>query len=261
MTLPIQLLSTDFDGTIHSEFENPPVSPMLVRKIRELQEQGAKWVINTGRDLSSLMEVMGRAHLPIKPDYVIVVEREIYQHDQSQYVILEPWGEECRRKHDELFIRVGPDLPRLVSWINDRFEATIYADAYSPFCLIAGSIDDTDEIEAYLNDYCQGVPSLTVVRNDVYARFSHVHYNKGTALAEVARQLGVIPANILAAGDHYNDLPMLSREYAHRLVAPANAIDVVKQKVREQGGYISNQPCGHGVLRGIEAMLEQQWPQ
>src|SRR6266705_1676221 len=77
MSLPIRLISTDFDGTLHAECENPPVPHDLQQLIGELQRQGAKWVINTGRDLSSLMEGIARARLSIRPDYVVVVEREI----------------------------------------------------------------------------------------------------------------------------------------------------------------------------------------
>ena len=42
--------------------------------------------------------------------------------------------------------------------------------------------------------------TLTVVRNDVYARFSHEAFNKGTALGEIAGQLGVTAAGTFAAG-------------------------------------------------------------
>src|ERR1700722_20129908 len=78
MALPIKLISTDFDGTLFAEFENPPVPLALQRIIGQLQDHGARWVINTGRDLSSLMESLGRAHLAIKPDFLVVVEREVY---------------------------------------------------------------------------------------------------------------------------------------------------------------------------------------
>ena len=78
MNLPFKLVSTDFDGTLHAEFETPPVPQDLQDLIGELQRQGVRWIINTGRDLSSLMEGMARARLTIRPDYVVVVEREIY---------------------------------------------------------------------------------------------------------------------------------------------------------------------------------------
>ena len=96
---------------------------------------------------------------------------------------------------------------------------------------------------------------LALVRNDVYARFSHVGFNKGTALAEIARRLGVAREHIFAAGDHLNDLPMLSGEFARCVAAPDNAVPAVKELVRKQGGYVSHQPWGHGVARALEHFL------
>jgi hypothetical protein len=63
--------------------------------------------------------------------------------------------------------------------------------------------------------------------------------------------LHVTAAETFAAGDHLNDLPMLSRQYAHWLAAPANAIDIVKATVRQQGGHVSELMCGHGVAEGL----------
>ncbi len=256
MSLPIKIISTDFDGTFYTDFENPPVPADLQSLIGRLQQQGARWVINTGRDLSSLMESLARAHLSIRPDYTVVVEREIYVHEGSRYVPLQPWNGDCERTHRELFARVEPDLPELFDWVNGRFKASVYADPYSPFCLIAENNDDADAIEEFLTRYCERIPNLILVRNDVYARFSHAAYSKGTALGEIARRLGVARDHVLAAGDHFNDLPMLTREHARWLVAPSNAIQPVKEAVLRQGGYVSDEPHGYGVARGIELALK-----
>ncbi|MBI2928906.1 MAG: HAD hydrolase family protein [Verrucomicrobia bacterium] len=254
--LPFQLLSTDFDGTFYAEFENPPVPHALAALLARLQARGVHWVINTGRDLSGLLEAMARARLTIQPQFVVVVEREIYRHDGARYVSVEPWNEDCRRAQAELFARVRPDVPELMAWVNARFTATLYEDAYSPFCLIAGNNDDADEIMAHLEAYCRRVPDLTLVRNDVYARFSHAAYNKGTALSEIARQLGVPSEQVLAAGDHYNDLPMLANRRARWLLAPANAVPLVQETVRQQLGYVSPWPCGEGLLDGLQSVLK-----
>jgi HAD superfamily hydrolase (TIGR01484 family) len=256
MNSPIKLISTDFDGTFFAEFENPPVPEELQRLIGRSQAAGAKWVINTGRDRSSLLESMARAHLTVRPDYLVVVEREIYVHEKSQYVGFEDWNRTCAQAHADLFARVRTDLPRLVAWVNERFDASVYEDSYSPFCLIAEDNRDADAIHDYLTAYCAQVPRLTVVRNDVYARFSHEAYSKGTALAEISRRLGVGRDQVLAAGDHLNDLPMLSLEHARWLVAPSNAIELVKQAVRRQDGFVSDEPHGYGVARGLEFFLE-----
>src|ERR1035437_4948860 len=123
MSLPIKLISTDFDGTLFAEFESPPIPEPVHNVIGELQARGAKWVINTGRDMSSLMEALARSQIPVEPDYLVLVEREIYCHDESQYVGLEEWNVACARAHAELFARVREDVPRIVAWISARFHA------------------------------------------------------------------------------------------------------------------------------------------
>jgi HAD superfamily hydrolase (TIGR01484 family) len=255
MALTIRVLSTDFDGTLHSEHESPPVPRRLEQLIARLQAQGMTWIINTGRDLSSLMETLGRAHLAIWPDYVVAVEREIYVREHHHYVALADWNNECTRVHQTLFERCRPEIPRIIGWIQERFEATVYEDSYSPFCLIARTAREAEQIHEYLEEICRQIPELTVVRNDVYARFSHRNYNKGTALAQIARRVHARPEEIAAAGDHLNDLPMLARAFAQHLIAPANAIPIVQDTVRQQSGYVSPWPQGHGVVDGLERLL------
>ncbi len=255
MSLPIKLISTDFDGTLFAEFENPPIPESVQTLIGDLQARGAKWVINTGRDMSGLMETLARSGIPVEPDYLVLVEREIYCHDGSQYLSLEEWNTACTQAHAELFARVRADLPRIVAWISTRFHARLYEDTYSPFCMIAGNSGDANVIHDYLAEYCRGIPHLTLVRNDVYARFSHEAFNKGTALAELTRRLGLSPEEVFAAGDQLNDLPMLSRRYARWLAAPSNAVEPVKQAVREQDGHVSALSHGDGVADGLQACL------
>jgi HAD superfamily hydrolase (TIGR01484 family) len=256
MKLPIQLISTDFDGTLFAEFENPPVPDTLQALIGSLQSQGAKWVINTGRDLSSLMETLGRGHVRIHPDYLVLVEREIYYRDETTYLPLEHWNQECTRRNQELFAKVREDLGRITAWIRENFKVTLYEDAYSPLCVIADNNEDADALTDRLQEYAATRNGLAVVRNDVYIRFCHTSYNKGTALAEIGRRTGISAHHTFAIGDHWNDLPMLEIRHARCLAAPSNAVPEVRKVVEQQGGYVSRQPYGHGVARSLEHYLE-----
>jgi hydroxymethylpyrimidine pyrophosphatase-like HAD family hydrolase len=74
-------------------------------------------------------------------------------------------------------------------------------------------------------------------------------------MAEVARRLNIPHEEIFAAGDHWNDLPMLQSDLAQWLVAPANAISEVMEHVRSQGGFVAKGESGEGVLEGIEWAL------
>ncbi len=89
---------------------------------------------------------------------------------------------------------------------------------------------------------------LVAVRNSIYFRFSHKFYHKGACLEAIAQNLGITPAQILVAGDHLNDLPMLERRYARHLVCPANSVDEVKEKVTAEGGCIATRNYAEGVV-------------
>jgi len=251
MSLPIKLISTDFDGTLYAEFDSPPIPLELQELIGDLQAKGAKWVINTGREMTSLMLALNDAKLKVHPDYLVLVEREIHVRTGTHYTGLDDWNANCLKSHAELFERVQDDVPRLAEWVRARFSATVYADAYSPFCFIAGDNKEADVIHNFLNEYCVSIPNLVVVRNDIYARFSHADYNKGTALMELARRLKIGPEEIFAAGDHLNDLPMLSKKCARWLAAPANAVEAVKTAVRREDGFVSELRCGYGVADAL----------
>lgn len=259
MDLPFKIICTDFDGTLHAPGDTPAVPYELQQLIGDLQAQGMLWIVNTGRDLPGLLGIMQESDLSIRPDYMVVVEREIHALRDGKYLPWTLWNEKCHKEQQVLFRRIRQRLPELVNWIHRRYHAYVYQDDYSPFCLAAATNEDTDAILAELAKYFQDEPELTVVRNDVYARFSHIDYNKGTALAAIARELGIATAKIFAAGDHYNDLAMLSRKYARWLAAPSNAIAEVKNAVLSQHGFVSTQASGHGVADGLRHFLNGQW--
>lgn len=258
MSLPIKLVSTDFDGTIYSEGDDPAIPHELQSLLARLRRQGGKWVINTGRTLDDLLEILGDIQPAVWPDFLVVVEREIHQRNGQGYEEWGHWNQRCHEDQQRLFDKVRPGLPEILRWIRQRFQAQVFEDIYSPFCLVAATNEDADEILAHVQRNFAHLPELTLVRNDIYARMSHAAYNKGTAMAEIARHQGVAPSQVLAAGDHFNDLPMLLKEYAGWLVAPANAMPQVKEQVRRQAGFVSRQQSGLGVLEGLAHYLG--WP-
>ena len=189
----LRLVSTDFDGTIHEENAPVPIPALFEERIAALQGRGVKWVINTGREMQSLMESLGRSGATVRPDYLVLVEREIFINDRGHYVPVEPWNTRCHEDHARLFAGMADLLPDLLEGLQSRHDAIFYDDPWSPLCVIARNIEQMDRIEAELDAFAREVQSLSVVRNDVYVRLSHSAYSKGTALAELQRILGVTP--------------------------------------------------------------------
>ena len=246
-----RILSTDFDGTIHEDFGHSPIPTAFWDRLQLLRTAGVVWVINTGRDLTSLMESMGRAHSPFMPDYVVAVEREIYRHSGGHFEPVEPWNTRCHADHREAFQRHAASIRQLMQTIEQEHDATLYDDVWSPLCVIARSNRQMDEIQVILEVFCQQAKELAVVRNDVYVRLSHRHYSKGTALQEIQLLTGIPPERTLAAGDHLNDLSMLRPEIARYLVTPANGISVIRKQVLAGGGYVASENAGLGTLEGL----------
>jgi hypothetical protein len=249
----LRLISTDFDGTIHEDFAHAPFAPGFEDRIAEFQSRGTKWVINTGREMASLLESLARANARIRPDYLVLVEREIYRNEHGHYVPVEPWNTDCTRHHAELFGSLESEIALKLDDLSRRFDASFYQDPWSPLCVIATSNPQMDEIEAELMLLCRAHPGLAAVRNDIYIRLSHVGYTKGTALGELQKILGISPGETFAAGDHFNDLPMLDPRYARHLVAPSNAMPSVREQVLRHGGRVMPQRAGAAVLAALAA--------
>ena len=228
----------------------------LQTQLAQLQAAGAQWVINTGRTLDDLHLGLGRAQLSVQPDYVVVVEREVFHCVNGGYEPFTEWNAACARTQAALFARIAARLPELFDWIHLHYDANVFEDEWSPFCLIARDNQDADGIQEHVDLFFADEPHLTFVRNDIYGRLSHSDFTKGTALSELARQLSIPREGIFVAGDHWNDLSMLQPDRAEWIVAPANAVDAVRAHMESINGFIAHSPCGEGVLEGLEWALQ-----
>ena len=260
---PVLLISTDFDGTLVEHGNPAPFSPRLVQILHALRARGVSWVINTGRSLSSLEEGLESNALPIHPDFVITTEREIYRPATygRGWEDFGPWNERCARLHDELFATAAPLLAQVVSFVEKetaaelqygrRTRRTHHGSASELAGLIAHDNAEMDRIVALLDTLHARMPKFSYQRNSIYLSFCHADYDKGTALAELGRLIGVAAEATFAIGDHQNDLPMLTGMYARHVACPANSIDEVKRVVRAAGGYVAREGYSAGVIEAL----------
>ncbi len=77
--------------------------------------------------------------------------------------------------------------------------------------------------------------------------------SKASAIARIAEQHGIEPADILAVGDNWNDLPML--EFSGQAVVMANGPEDFRAFARKKGWTIGPSNDQDGVAEAIEAAL------
>src|SRR5437764_14898359 len=100
----IQLLSIDFDGTLVSRAGDPALDTQCMELIRELQNGGAIWAINTGRAVDLVESWLADFSFPMRPDFILTSERDVFCPGEigDKSVALGDWCERCARDHAEL---------------------------------------------------------------------------------------------------------------------------------------------------------------
>jgi hydroxymethylpyrimidine pyrophosphatase-like HAD family hydrolase len=249
----IQLISTDFDGTLISHGFQPPVVPELFDVLREFRAQGGHWAVNTGRTLWHAEDGLRREfRFPIEPDFLLVEERDIYRRSRSgNWEPVGDWNARCASDHAQLFDLAKPLLAEVLRFI-ELLEGTSAIHEGGRF-IGAMTRDEAqmDRLCAFLEKLRERIPLFNFQRNTIYVRFCHVDYSKGTALAELSRHLGITREVVFAAGDHHNDLPMLDGRFAKWVTCPGNSVEEVKLTVRTAGGYVAKGVASIGVVEAL----------
>src|SRR6266513_4218358 len=105
MPSPIRLLSIDFDGTLISRATEPMFDSQCMELIRELQDAGAIWAVNTVRSVDLLEKGIAEFALPIRPDFILTTERDVFRpgKNSNQWEPFGDWNDRCARDHADLF--------------------------------------------------------------------------------------------------------------------------------------------------------------
>jgi hypothetical protein len=116
--------------------------------------------------------------------------------------------------------------------------------------LIKGQPEGVLELLGYYKEHYPADYQF-VLSGDRYLEVVDKHATKGLALQTVAQHLGISRSEIMAVGDHYNDVSML--EYAGFGVAMGNAPAVVQQKA----DWVTTKNTEMGILKALACAFGQ----
>jgi HAD superfamily hydrolase (TIGR01484 family) len=255
--MKIRLLSIDFDGTIVSRVSEPVLDRECMQLIRDLQDQGAVWAINTGRSVDLLESGLTDFEIPIRPDFILTSERDLFRPGSNgdKWEPFGDWNARCARDHAELFSSAQSVLAEVVDFVTQKTKAQLLYHSEGLEGLRAENEEEMDRIVQFIERARGDDTKFHYQRNTIFLRFCHSDYHKGAVLAELARLIDIPRGNIFAAGDHHNDISMLNGEVAGMSACPANAIEEVKDAVRNAGGYIAERQHGAGVHEALKFFL------
>ena len=248
-TAEIKLLIVDIDGTIAGKSNQ--VSNRVKKAIRAAQAKGVRVGIATGRMYKSAL----RFHQEIGADFPVIAYQGAWIQDPATGIthrhlpvpvkIARELIDYFEQPHlfdklslhvyldDRLYVRdINPDTELYVG--RSGIEATPVGDLRKvltdlPTKILAMS-EDIPLIDSLLVDLRQRYPqeALHITTSvPIFLEATQSGVNKGSAIDYIATKLlGITAANVLAIGDNFNDVEMIT--YAGVGVAMGNAPDDVK---------------------------------
>ena len=248
------LLCFDFDGTLIDPKKSQEIDPSLQKALSLIREKNAAIVINTGRSLMEAAAGIHQCRLDFQPDYIIALEREIYEPNKfKRWVDLGKWNIKCRKDHVKLLKKQRKFIEFIRGYVETETKARWVASQDEPAAIIATSDQEMDAICSYIDHQIieKKTKFLSYERNTIYLRFSHSEYNKGTAAVALAKMLEITKENTFVIGDNYNDLKMLNRETAGMIACPANSVPIVKERIDKIGGFVASKDYGAGTAEAL----------
>jgi HAD superfamily hydrolase (TIGR01484 family) len=247
------ILSFDFDGTLVSPGSDPVFHPMLGQMIQQLRKLGAAWVINTGRSLSQTLEGLAQYGLFMEPDYIIAREGDLYKPGTfKRWTDFGSWNKEARKAQTRFLKDHREPLHTIRQVVQQQTQASFLEGADQDIGIVATEDAEMDRICAYIDQFSPAFPNLAYHRNSIYLRFAHKKYSKGSALAELTRLLNLDASRCFAAGDNFNDIPMLDTRVARMIATPGNALPAIKEHVRQHGGFVAEKVASEGMIQALQ---------
>ena len=246
------ILCFDFDGTLVHPGSDPAFHPGLGQMIHHLRGLGAAWVINTGRSLQQTLQGLGQHGIFMKPDFIIAQECEIYKPGLiAEWKDFGSWNRDARRAHERFMRDHRVSLDAIRHFVETQTQASFLQGDFGQVGIVASNDAELDGICQHIDTHTRQFPDIGYHRNGIYLRFSHSGYSKGSALAELARLLDLDAARCFAAGDNYNDLSMLDTRFARQIACPGNALEPIKEIVRQRGGFVATGPASEGMMEAL----------
>ena len=241
----IKLIATDMDGTFldkKSQFDAERLGKLLV----QARDKGIYFVVASGRAVQSLKEVFAdfQDQVVFLGENGTVVEyqgKTLYEEIMPRHLylnIVEKIRDSHFKNRDMIHLS-GKKGAYTLSSIDDTYRDFLehyYPTLYSveDFMAVQDEIfkiganfaaDEVYDASQWLTQEIEGVVSLTSGFECLDVMLDHV--DKGNGLSHLCEVLGILPSEVVAFGDNYNDEQML--RFAGRAVAPENAVPEIKE--------------------------------
>lgn len=262
-----RLLALDLDGTLLTPRPERTISLRTRHALHRAAAAGVHVVIATGQNLPVLRQICQDVPLTgpqILENGAIIADIHTGEHYHekllpSEYVL--PVLTELRQAgfyrayHTRDLVYADLNAPRVRRWYDPPLPPVIevedVADLYPRPCIKVVGIAEEHHLRSRrqeLTDAFAGQISITQSAYDLLECL-HPDVSKAAGLQTIARDLGIAPEEIVAIGDHHNDIDML--RFAGLGVAMGNA----HEEVKNAANHVTLSNAEDGVAVVIEKLI------
>lgn len=262
----IKLIATDMDHTLLTEAGELP--PTLFNDIDQLHQHGIEFAIASGRPVYTLESIFG----DLKSEMTFISDNggAIVYHDDVIYLSEMPVGDYQKMTQftleqtngvpvicgiDAAYVadfgeKYDSELRKFytnINYVSDLTAVDVKADKFTIF------FPESDAKPAFDKTFDPefGTHYSVVVSGAEWIDIMNQGVNKGTAMQILGEKLNIKPTQMMAFGDLYNDLEMLS--YVGHSYAVKNAVDDVKKVAK----FETESNEDYGVTNQIERLLNE----
>lgn len=253
-----RFLCMDFDGTIMRYDPAPDhLDPAIVVALNTLQAADIPWIANSGRTLDGQVEILthtahawGLHHWP-----AAILHGECYIHVRSgeDYVSLEEWNQQAHQNLRSVqdALRNGHKT-RLDQIINDYAPHEVFFNETVAVFRMGGEEAHRQTFMRELLSLLEDIPEAHLIQNTEWISIIHEGVGKGNLLKGYMAHRGEDAAEVLAIGDHGNDISMLDGSVTPLVACPGNSHEPTRQAVQQAGGFIAQGPAAQGTLEALQ---------
>lgn len=263
----IKLILSDMDGTLLDE--NGQLPPGFGDIIAQLKERGVLFAPCSGRQYFSLLKTF-RGY---EDDFLFLAEngtivmhhgKEIFSHPMNKEMALRvleaakanpaAYRVFCGKK--DAYILAPQDTEEFRKEFHKYYTHYAVTDDFRKVeddCIKVSLFDEDgkakDRILPTVEQF-QG-PLQVTLSSDWWVDVMAFGINKGIAVQQVQKRLGISPMECAAFGDYMNDAEMMSSVYY------SYAMENAHPKLKELARFRAKSNVEHGVLQAIQELIDQ----
>jgi Cof subfamily protein (haloacid dehalogenase superfamily) len=268
--MTIKLIAIDIDGTlINSKHE---ITPFTKEVIHHVRKQGIRVVLCTGRPFLGSQRYVNELGLDLQEEYLITYNGALVQNTLTKEVIhhIGLSGNDYKRIA-KLAMEIGAhfhalDFGAIYTSNRDMSRYTGHDSYFTTMPILYRAVEEIHQKDEFtkmmlidephiLDDAIAKIPSefyeeYTIFKSEpFYCEILNKRASKGQAVQRLASSLQISQQEVMALGDHPNDLDMV--QYAGIGVAMGNAVDEIKNIA----DYITSTNNEDGVAKAIEKFI------